>query len=233
MPKEAGPLHTWDVAPAGKPDQRLQWHPADRRTMLLPPGEYRVAVQPVQFNSERLVWPKSVTVKEGEWAPARLASSVRLELPKDAELHHWEVVFPDNAAKRLQWQRGDQRVMLIPPGEYRVVIQPVQFTSERLVWPAKVDVPEGKQAVVTIAGGVQLVGPKGAAPAFAFRILPAGGKEAFQSGSQTWAPQLLPPGAYKIEVRANQGAPWKVLADKVAVEDGKLTKVEMPSLPVN
>lgn len=233
MPKEAGPLHTWDVAQAGKPDQRLQWHPGDRRTMLLPPGEYRVAVQPVQYSSERLVWPKSVTVKEGQWAPARLASSVRLELPKEAELHHWEVVRPDNAVKRLQWQPGDQRVMLIPPGEYRVAIQPVQFTSERLVWPAKVEVQEGKQAVVTIAGGVQLVGPKGAAPAFDFRILPADGKEPVQSGSQTWAPQLLPPGVYKIEVRANQGAPWKVLADKVVVEDRKLTKVEMPSLPVN
>jgi hypothetical protein len=241
MPKEAGPLYMWEAAAAGKPDQRLQWHLADRRTMLLPPGEYRVAVQPVQYNSDRLVWPGAVTVKEGQFAVAKLASSVRLELPEGAQLYRWEVVRANQPDERLQWQSGNQRVMLVPPGEYRVAVQPAEYHAARLVWPAKVQVAEGKQAMVSMASGIQIAGPKGggpkgvgpngADPAFDFRIIPTDGKEAVQYGSRTWAPQLVPPGTYKVEVRANDDAPWKALADKVVVEEGKIAKVEMPALP--
>jgi hypothetical protein len=190
----------------------------------------------VQYSSERLVWPTPVTVKDGQFAVAKLASTVRLELPQGAELHRWEVVRADKLDQRVQWQLGDQKVMLVPPGEYRVAVQPVQYTSARLLWPAKVQVAEGKQAVLSMASGIQLAGPKGAGakapdPAFGFRIIAAGGTEAVQYGSGTWAPQLVPPGTYKVEVRANDNVPWKPLADKVVVEEGKLAKVEMPALP--
>ena len=234
MPKEAGPLYAWDVAPADKPEERLQLQRGDHRSMLLPPGEYQVAVQALQFGSGRLVWPTPLTVKEGQFAAAKLGSSVRLDLPKDAQLYRWELVRagkPDKPDKPLQFQPGDQRAMLAPPGTYQVAIQPTQFGSERLHWPAMIEVQEGKQAVLAIASGIKIVGPKDAAPAFAVRILPADGKQPVQHGSQTWAPQLLPPGTYRVEVRADGTAPWKLLAEKVVVEEGKLAQVQMPALP--
>src|SRR5688500_11677306 len=123
--------------------------------------------------------------------------------------------------------------MLLPPGEYRVAAQPVQYQSARLVWPAKVQVAEGKQAVLSMASGIQSAGPKGAGskalyPAFCFRIIAAGGTEAVQYGSGTVALQLVPPGTNRVEVRAYDNVLCASGVDKVGVAEGILAKDEMP-----
>src|SRR5438094_6584104 len=50
-------------------------------------------------------------------------------------LWRWQVVRYGTPDQVVQWQDGDQRVMVVPPGEYQVTMQPVYGASERVVWP--------------------------------------------------------------------------------------------------
>ena len=48
----------------------------------------------------------------------------------------------------MQRQNGDQRMMVVPPGEYQVAMQPIEYYSQPVVWPQKIQVQPGQQAFV-------------------------------------------------------------------------------------
>src|SRR5262249_39703016 len=131
----------------------------------------------------------------------------------------------------LQWNRGNDPVMLLPPGEYQVAIRPHQFDSLRLVWPDRLRVKEGEETSLSLGTGIQIVGPKGSRPDFLFHFVDQATGQAVQEGRQTWAAQLVPPGTYKVEVATSQFDPWQPLAANVVVEKGKFTEVPLKELP--
>jgi PKD repeat protein len=232
MPENAGPLFRWEIVRPDKPDRVVQTHRGDIRSMLAPPGEYLVVVKPTQYNSERFVWPAKLTVKEGEQTTAKLGSSIRLDVPKEAgAIERWEIVAADKPDRVLQALLGDVRATVLAPGEYQVAIQPTKFTSERLLWPERITIKEGEQAVARMASGIRIVGPKQAQPEFEFQVISVETKKVVQRGQQTWAAQLLPPGAYRVEVRADSSATWQTLTDKAIVEAGQFAEVKMQELP--
>jgi hypothetical protein len=231
-PEGSGRLYSWSVAPVDKPQARLQWHYGDKRLMMLPPGSYRVTVYPIQYASDYLVWPEPVTVEAGKRAAIRMDSTVKLDVPAEfGPLYSWSVAAVAQPQQRIQWQRGEQRTMLAPPGHYRVTIEPTQYNSKPLTWPEAIETAAGKQAVSKLACGIRLVGPAGAKPDFEFQIIRQGETEPLQWARQTWTPQIVPPGTYRIEMRRDSLQPWRALAENVRVEADRIAEVKLEALP--
>jgi hypothetical protein len=112
-----------------------------------------------------------------------------------------------------------------------VKIDPTQYHCKSLVWPEPVEVAVGKQAISKLESGIKLVGPAGAKPEFEFQIIRHGEKESLQWGRQTWTPQIVPPGTYRVDVRKDNLQDWQTLAENVRVEAGRIAEVKMEALP--
>src|SRR5437870_11312285 len=83
-------------------------------------------------------------------------------------LWRWQVVRYGTPDQVVQWQDGDQRVMVVPPGEYQVTMQPVYGASERVVWPQNVRIVPGQQVTFRLDSGGRMIVPSGASPDFEF-----------------------------------------------------------------
>jgi hypothetical protein len=119
--------------------------------------------------------------------------------------------------------------MSVPPGEYQVVIQPVQYYSQPAIWPQKIQVQAGQTATFTVSSGVRMIGPPGASPDFEFQFL-NDQKHVAQVGQKTWNTQVLPPGTYSLQIRRQFGQ-WKTVAEQVQVKEGQITEVRISELP--
>ena len=58
----------WQVVRAGAVDEVVQWTTSGARTLLVPPGDYQVVVQPEQHKPLTVVWPptESLVVSDGQ-----------------------------------------------------------------------------------------------------------------------------------------------------------------------
>ena len=231
-PQWAGNIWQWSAVDPVNPAKVIQWQSGQHPLMALPPGEYQLTTQPLQFDSQRLVWPQKVRVQADQVTTLKLGSGVRIEMPKETvgPLWHWAVVPYGKPDEVIQWHDTEQRAMLVPPGEYQVAVWPTQFDSQRLVWPQKVRVQADQVATLKLDTGIRLAGPAGAKPHFEFRVLDEK-KAQVQWGRQTWGGQLIPPGTYSVEIRAGSFGPWKTLAENVVVRQGQITEVKVPGLP--
>jgi hypothetical protein len=56
------------VVRASAPDEVVQWTTSSARTLLVPPGEYQIVIQPEQYKSATVVWPQteSLVVSDGQ-----------------------------------------------------------------------------------------------------------------------------------------------------------------------
>ena len=75
---------------------------------------------------------------------------------------------------------------------YQVAMQPIQFDSQRVVWPQKVRIERGQQVTFKLDSGIRIIGPPGASPDFESQFL-NDKKQTVQWGRQTWNTQVLLP----------------------------------------
>jgi hypothetical protein len=101
-------------------------------------------------------------------------------------LWQWWLVSLSKPDQAVQRQNGDQRTMVVPPGEYQVAMQPSEYNSQPVVWPQKIQVQVGQQATFKVSSGVRMIGPSGASPDFEFQFL-NDKKQIAQTGRQTWS----------------------------------------------
>src|SRR5438445_11827998 len=111
----------------------------------------------------------------------------------------------------MQWQYGHQPSMAIPPGEYQVAMQPIQFDSQRVVWPQKVRVEPGQQVTFKLDSGVRMVGPPGARPEFELQVV-SDKTQTVQWRRQTWNTQTMPLGTGSHQI-ALQFGEWKTVGE--------------------
>jgi hypothetical protein len=206
IPKDLGPLWRWQALKFGKPGELVQWQSGNIRSMLLPAGEYQVATQPTQFDSQRVVWPQKVRVLPGQELTVSLESGVRLEMAKElGPLWHWQLLSYGRPDAIVQWANGDQRAMVVPPGDYQLAVQPTQFDSQRVVWPQKIQVTPGKQVTFQIGSGVRIEMPKELGPLWRWMLAPYGQPDnvmQWTSGDQRVL--AVPPGDYQVASQPNQ-----------------------------
>jgi hypothetical protein len=141
-------LNEWALVRPGQPNQPVQKNEGDDRVMLVPPGEYEVMLQQ-HYDSDWLVWPERVRVEAGQQTVVSLSNTgsvVWLEVPEGVALNEWALVRPGQPDRPVQKNEGDDRVMLVPPGEYEVLQQ--HYDSDWLVWPERVQVEAGRQVSV-------------------------------------------------------------------------------------
>ena len=224
------PPWRWEVIKVGRPEEVVQAQDAAHATISLPPGEYQVATKPTQFDSLRVLWPQKLEVQTGQPVTLKLDSGVRFDVAPDlGPLWQWWLVRPEKPDQALQRQNGDQRLMLVPPGEYRVTTQPTQFDSQPVLWPQKIQVKLGQPVTFKASSGVRMIGPPGAGTGFEFQFLNDQKKTA-QSGPQTWNTQALPPGTYTLQMRRQFGE-WKTVVESIHVGDGQITEAHIAQLP--
>ena len=155
------PVSSWEAALVEHPDHVIQSQSGRHTVMLLPPGDYRVAIHPSAFDSSsgKLVWPETVHLEPNQRMILRLNSALELAIGDRYEpLWKWEATSADGAQPLVQWNRGDLRTMLLPPGRYRVAILPTAWNqnSQTLIWPQVVEVAAGRLTRVVLNTGVEL-----------------------------------------------------------------------------
>jgi hypothetical protein len=228
--QSAGNIWQWSVVDPANPARIIQWQSGQHPLMALPPGEYQAAMQPDPYNSQRVVWPQKVQVQPGQQVTFKLDSGVRLEMPQQmGPLWRWQLVSFGKPDQVVQWQSGDLRAMVVPPGEYQVAMQPDPYNSQRVVWPQKIQAQAGQTATFTLDTGIRFLGPSRATTNAQFQVVDQN-KKTIQWGTGRWGVELVPPGTYSVDVRANAYVPWKTVADSVTVRQGQLTDVRVPEL---
>jgi hypothetical protein len=230
------PLSKWEVVEARAPAKLVQWQSGDRSTMLVPPGNYRIAIHPTAWdnNGGRLVWPQTVHVEENQRALVHLASRIQLVIPERyGSISKWEAISAGADQKVVQWQAGDLRTMLVPPGRYRIAIHPSWWddNSQRLVWPVELTVADGKQTSVALDSGIRFVAPADQKPSFTFRFVDLKTNNAIQRGNNPLAVQFLPAGDYRVELWKSATNTWQPYVPKVSVEAGKVREVPWKGFP--
>jgi hypothetical protein len=177
------------------------------------------------------VWPDKVRVEPGQHTTVKLDSTVLLDMPKEAPLGRWELVKFGKPDEVIQWQLPSFRTMVVPPGDYQVTILPMGQYSQRLVWPDKVRVQSGQQAMARLDSGVRLEMPKDA-PLARWQLVRFGKpEEVIQWQLGSFHTMVVPPGDYQLDVKAYEASPWKTVADSVAVSQGHVTEVRVPEIP--
>lgn len=145
-------LWRWQIVRAGAPDEVVQWTTSQLRTLLVPPGEYQLTLHQDQHFTGRIVWPTPVRVEKDQTAVAALQSGVKITVRAKAKIWRWQIVRAGAADEVVQWTTSGARTLLVPPGEYQVVVQPEQHKPLTVVWPPteSLVVSDGQVAQATI-----------------------------------------------------------------------------------
>jgi hypothetical protein len=230
------PLWKWEVVEARAPEKLVQWQAGDRSTMLVPAGDYRIAIHTTAWdnNGGRLVWPQTVHVERNQRAVVHLASRIQLVIPERyGSISRWEAISADADQKAVQWQAGNLRTMLVPPGRYRIGIHPTWWDNDgqRLIWPLELTVTEGKQTSVALDSGIRFVAAPDQKLSFTFGFVDLKTNRTIQWGRNAEAVQFLPAGDYRVEVQRSAANPWETYVPKVSVEAGKVREVTWKGFP--
>jgi hypothetical protein len=143
IPQQLGTPWRWEVARSEKPDQVIQWHSGDQRTMIVPPGEYQLSLNQFSSEAQWVRWPKTIEVRDKQQVIANLDSDIQLNVPGIQALWRWSVPIAGIPDQIVQWLNGETRLMLVPPGEYQVEIQQSN-NGKKIVLPQKVLVGQSR-----------------------------------------------------------------------------------------
>ena len=231
------PVWGWRVTSADDPNRVLQFHGGSMSTMLLPPGDYHVAVRPTssEHTSGWLNWLPKISVQAGEYSRVRLGSGVQLSLG-DMQICSWSAKRIDDGqpTTQMQSQYGALRSMLLPPGEYQLSFR--QLNSEHrggtVTWPEPVSVSPDRWSEVSLSGGIQLELPNDATFAGSWEVVdPRNAERRLQWLRSDQRTMLLPPGEYQVALVSstlNNRVPM-LWPDLVQVADGKISSVKFTS----
>ncbi len=225
-----GPVFRWEVTPASKSDEIVRWHYGTSPVMLLPPGEYRVAIKPTYLENRRLLWPQVLKVEAGAATVLSLDSGLRVELPSQAsEGYRWYAANAHKPGEVLMLQDPRHEEMLLPPGKYRVGIQPIADKGETLLWPDEVEVKAGASRVLKLASGLRITAGDKAREG-EFRVLDAAGKKSIQWGVGFGTIHPLPPGKYTVLARDGKAAIWLSTKTPVEIDKDQVAELKLGEL---
>jgi hypothetical protein len=205
---------------------------------LLPPGKYQVAFQPNPYKSGAVAWSDEIVVEPDKLGKLVFDSGIDIEPgPSLAKLPApYQFTFYREGVKSPIQQLTDPGwgAVVLPPGKYRVALQPNTWKSGPVLWNAEVVVEPGKFAKLALDSGIDVEPGDSVAklPApYQFTFYRQGAKDPIQQLTDPgWGTVVLPPGQYKVTLQLN---PWKssalVWSDSVVIEPGKLTKLSLDS----
>jgi hypothetical protein len=233
---ENTPLWRWQVVQANAPDKVVQWATSGLNTLLIPPGDYQLIIQQDQYFSGPVVWPQTVPVAPNQPSLVALESGIALQLPENTPLWRWQVVQANAPDKVVQWATSGLNTLLIPPGDYQLIIQQDQYFSGRLVWPTPVHVEKDQPAVADLQSGVKL-SVRAKSKIWRWQVVQAGAPDEVVQWTTSAARTLLvPPGEYQIIVQPDQYKPGTVVwpqTESLVVSDGQIAPATLDLLAAN
>jgi hypothetical protein len=142
-------LWRWGVTRADDPANMLQWQSGSHDLMALPPGEYQVQSSSLGSENEWMVWPQKIQIQPDQQVALRIDSSARLDMPQNlGNFWRWQLARFGRSDQVVQSQSGDQRNMIVPPGEYQITSSAFGSENQWIVWPQKVQVQSGHQSTL-------------------------------------------------------------------------------------
>ena len=169
----------------------------------LPSGTYQVAVRQYPFEGKEVLFTENIEHQAGVPQAVQLNSGIKLDLPPWAKnIWQWSAVDSYNPGKVIQWQSGEHPLMALPPGDYQVAMQPTFGSSQRVVWPQKVQILPDQQVTFKLDSGVQLEMPKEMGPLWQWQLVRFGKPDQvvqWLSGDQR--AMVVPPGDYQVAMQ--------------------------------
>jgi len=213
LPSWAPVPYRWELCQADHPDQIVQWLTGAHPVMLVPPGDYRLALKPTQFDGKWVTWPQVIHVEQDEHVVVNLDSAIEPPpaLANRAAPYRWGLR-PDMTSddeQTVQEEYGAWLPMLVPPGKYVWGIQPLRHHS---LWTpmSTVKIAPGQRTQPPEPAYISLIPSKWSGNPFSFGIVDsASGKEIqhIEFAAATDIP--VPAGKYDLLVQ-----PWQYHASK-------------------
>ena len=223
------PPYTWTLSSPDK-TQVVQNVQGAWGSMLVPPGKYLWAIQRTTWNSMSVTFPQPVTVEAGQMTTLPLPARIDLVPGEWAHTPYCFRVYDQNKTPIASEQGG--QTCWLPPGDYRLTIQPTQWYSRELTWIDNLRLDSNADAKIPLDSGIDVepLDPKYPSP-WSLQFIPENQTDPVQSfSSASWGGVLLPPGKYRIAEQPYewncQNVPWPTL---VEVKPGQLTKLTLDS----
>ena len=213
-------------------------------TCWLPPGEYRLAITPTQYDTKEITWVDNVHLDHNSKLKVSLNSGIDVEpFDRKEPAPHVLSFIPEGQTDAAQNWFGQWIGVLLHPGRYRVVVQQYQYEWQGVTWPRLVEVKPGELATLKLDSGFRITGlTANQADGQSFQVIstppattpatsqPAAGT-VIQGGavSRALTTVWIPPGSYSLKMRQGYG-PWRTVAENVAIVAGNIAdvKVTMP-----
>lgn len=195
----------WELVRVERPDAAVQAQPGKLSEMAVPPGEYRLAILPINYKSRRVVWPQPVVVGESGVTEVTLDSGVAppeaLVRAMEKPPYQW-AVWRGNEV--LQHAEESWEPLLVPPGGYRWSCQPVSYRSK----PAKlgnVGVKAGELATPAAPAVVELRPAEWSGKPSAWSLATPGTREPAQTMTDgELGPAVVAAGEYELRVHPDR-----------------------------
>jgi hypothetical protein len=116
-PDLAKMIWRWRVASSARPDQTIQNQDANHRTVILPPGEYRIASSAFGSEQQWVLWPQKIQVRSSGQVVTQLDSGIRLVGPGAGDDSRFQLL--DGNGRTIQSWSG-RTLEPFPPGRYKL-----------------------------------------------------------------------------------------------------------------
>ena len=188
-------------------------------------GDYHLAVKPYSSEGQEISFTDDIEHQAGTVQQVDLKSGIKIE-PQDlaAKMWRWSAIRTDDPGTTVQWQSGSHSFMALASSEYLIEFQPNGGASGSVLWPQKIQVQPGQQAILNINSGLRLDIPQQLLTNLShWRVVHAGNPaQIVQELDANNRTIILPPGDYQIST-AGVGTEfqWVTWPQKIQVQPGQ------------
>jgi len=198
----------------------------------IPTGSYRLALRRFQYEGHEVAYPTPIQHERGQHQEVSLSTAIVLANDDGfAPVSSWEAVLADHSDQVIQSQSGQCAVMLLPPGDYRVILHPSAYDngSGRLVWPETIHLEPNQRVNLRLKSGIELAVGARYAPLSKWEAVSADAKQTVVQWCQgDIASMVLPPGRYHVAIHPtawDNNSKALIWPEVVEVAPDRLTQV--------
>jgi hypothetical protein len=222
----------WEAVKADHPEEVIQFASGEHPTMLLPPGDYFVEIDPTQYDSQPMRWPGRMHLEDGQHLVLKIDSGVAISPALAAQQAPWRwSLFSAGDGQVVQYVRGAWGAMSVPPGEYLWGIQRLQYHSEMVMYPQAVKVEAGKMTALPVPANVECVPNSWGSSPYGFSVYDTKTNRRIASESTDGAGTFwLAPGDYRLRIQPTQYSSIEMTwMDKVHIQNSAAVKIKLDS----
>ncbi|MEW6356256.1 MAG: hypothetical protein AB1696_08030 [Planctomycetota bacterium] len=210
--------YQWGIV--NKRGEYLQFASGRWDAILIPPGIYRLAIQP-RRDSALVVYAQDVGVSSRGLTKVKINSGIKpapgdwTPVPK-----RWAVT--NREGKEVQRVAGAWEAVVLPPAIYGLVVHPAAQGSLPVRYPATIAVNEGEVTSVPVNSGVAIEAAPWVPVPYSWSVVDRANKADVQVCKGRWDKLLIPPGRYNICIQPAADSLKMAYMPGLAIPLGKL-----------